>query len=209
MPDGFMVQRVFMYYPNVILAAFLIGFAAALFWLEPPTGWIDYEFWFPVAMYLAFGVLSLMRPPPRAYNLHVWVVVVCCYSIFYVFLFERVGESENETMIRVNELRKLLQIIAQLSILSLGRSFAIFPALRVVKTGMLYGWVRHPVYSLLILADICFIIVQFSWWNLAVALSGILALGYRANIEEAVLSEDPEYGEYMSRVKSRFIPWVY
>ena len=98
---------------------------------------------------------------------------------------------------------------SDLCLLSLGTSFAILPALRTIKTGFLYGWVRHPVYTLYILADMAFVGLFPSVWNLAVALLGAGSFLIRAELEERILRERFDYEEYTRRIRYRFLPGVY
>ncbi len=96
-------------------------------------------------------------------------------------------------------------LVAAVSLWTLGRSFAVLPALRsVVDTGP-YRWVRHPAYAgeLLMLAACC--VASKSWFGGAVM---VLALGLvvvRILAEERLLSTDVRYRAYGKRVTYRLV----
>ncbi|MEO0448460.1 MAG: isoprenylcysteine carboxylmethyltransferase family protein, partial [Verrucomicrobiota bacterium] len=93
------------------------------------------------------------------------------------------------------------------SLLCLGRSFAVIPSLRTVVTRGTYGWIRHPVYlGEMGLAGICA-------WATGHSGSGVLfmgvviAVGWRIRVEEKFLSqESEEYSRYKEAVRWRLIP---
>ncbi len=94
----------------------------------------------------------------------------------------------------------------------LGRNRTIFPkpaaGSQLVRHGV-YRWVRHPLYTSLLLLSLGWA----AWWASGVALLAALALGvfldFKARYEERLLRERfPEYADYARRVR-RFIPGVY
>lgn len=107
----------------------------------------------------------------------------------------------------------LLQLIGILigiiAIVSLNTSFAIVPALREVKTGGLYNIIRHPIYFGYFLTFTCVVLQNFSLLNLIVLMALYATDIYRIKAEEKVLSEDPGYELYKTRVHWRIIPFVW
>lgn len=78
----------------------------------------------------------------------------------------------------------------------------------LVQSGM-YGIVRHPLYSGLILLALAWTIAQLSLSHLVWAIVGILFFNVKASREEAWLTEKyPGYSSYQQHVK-KLIPWVY
>ncbi|ESQ14115.1 MAG: hypothetical protein N838_12830, partial [Thiohalocapsa sp. PB-PSB1] len=79
---------------------------------------------------------------------------------------------------------------------------------QLVQRGV-YAIVRHPLYASLLLAGL-------AWTLYNLSLSHLLALGvcflffdFKANREEAWLTQrHPEYADYARRVH-KFVPWVY
>lgn len=100
-------------------------------------------------------------------------------------------------------------MIAVTGKLSLGRSFGLAPANRgVVSTG-LYRFVRHPIYLGYLLTHVGFALEYPADWNLVVLAAADIALMFRAVCEEKTLALDPDYREYMQKVRWRVMPGVF
>lgn len=100
-------------------------------------------------------------------------------------------------------------VIQLLGISSLARSFGIVPANRGIKTGGLYRFVRHPIYSAYLLSNAGFLINQYSLYN---ALALVVWLGFmvlRVRYEEELLALDSDYAAYMEKTRWRLVPLVY
>lgn len=93
--------------------------------------------------------------------------------------------------------------------LSLGRSFGLIPANRGIVRSGLYRVVRHPIYAGYLVTHVAYLAANPSVWNLAVLVTGALALTARAVCEEATLSRDAGYRDYLSRVRWRMAPGVF
>ena len=77
-----------------------------------------------------------------------------------------------------------------------------------MQTGM-YGIVRHPLYSSILLAEIGYAIGQLSLSHLGAMLLLFSLLNYKASREEIWLSDrHPDYAAYQHRVK-KLIPFVF
>jgi protein-S-isoprenylcysteine O-methyltransferase Ste14 len=100
----------------------------------------------------------------------------------------------------------LVQVWAKLT---LGRSLGLVPAHRGLKISGPYRYVRHPMYAGYLLSHLAFLLVNPTWWNLAV-----YGLAYGLQVprllaEERLLRQDPNYHTYESMVRSRLIPGVF
>ncbi len=100
-------------------------------------------------------------------------------------------------------------VLGLIVLFNLGRSFGILIALRELKANGLYGIIRHPMYFTDILLRIGFVISHFNLLSVIVILVSGPCYVYRALLEERFLSQQPEYREYMQKVKYRFIPFVF
>ena len=96
--------------------------------------------------------------------------------------------------------------IALAAKLSLRRSFGLVPANRGVKSGGAYRFVRHPMYTGYVLNHIGFMLLYFSFWNVAVYAITWVLLYLRAIEEERFLLQDPLYVDYARTVKARIVP---
>jgi len=96
------------------------------------------------------------------------------------------------------------------AIFSLGRSFGIVPSDRGIKTGGLYRYVRHPIYSLYLLSDLIDMIAgKFFWQNALVFLSFILTTYFRTVYEERLLERNPKYSAYKEKTPYRLLPGLF
>lgn len=99
-------------------------------------------------------------------------------------------------------------VLGIVCLLNLGRSFGILIALRRVRTGGLYAWMRHPMYASDLLLRIGYAVARPSAWTLGWTLAGIALYWTRAVMEERFLAQDPEYADYLRRVRWRFLPFA-
>jgi len=203
-----MPQSVYSHVANASLAALLLAIVASWFVRGP----MESEF---AAGYLtlacttsALAGVALLRPPPRRRDQRWWVFGLCILSITYVFGY-RFDTELTEPLRLMIWGRLCLQVLANMMLLSLGRSYAMLPALRGVRTGLFYAWVRHPVYAVYMLADLALVLLQPSLWNAGVASVGFAVFFLRARLEESVLDNDPVYVSYKRAVPWRFVPGVY
>jgi protein-S-isoprenylcysteine O-methyltransferase Ste14 len=104
----------------------------------------------------------------------------------------------------------LAGIIIQLHAkLALGRSFGCVPAHRGLKCHGPYRFVRHPMYAGYLLGHLAFLLMNPTFWNVAVY--GI-CYGFqlpRMLAEERLLEKDPQYRSYQASVRYRLIPGVF
>jgi len=190
-------------WPNVGLAVLLVTLVGYWFWNAPADPAYQIAFVLLGAATVTLAAVALLRPPARNQDARWWVYPLCVLSMIYVvgYRFDNDGPVKLIILGRIS-----LQLVAGLMLLSLGRSYAMLPALREVRTRFLYGYVRHPVYALYMLADLAAVTLQPSLWNAGVAGLGAVVFLARALLEERVLCQDPAYANYMRAVRWRFIP---
>jgi len=99
--------------------------------------------------------------------------------------------------------------LAVLSLVSLGRSFAILPALRKIVRRGAYRVVRHPVYvGELAMVAACGA-ARADALALVVVLAAVAASVARIHAEERLLVKDAEYTEYARDVRWRLVPRIW
>jgi len=80
---------------------------------------------------------------------------------------------------------------------------------RVVSSGP-YAFVRHPMYSGIMLFFVGVPLLLGSWWGVAMAPLFAALFGIRARIEERALVEGlPGYADYAARVRYRLVPGLW
>jgi protein-S-isoprenylcysteine O-methyltransferase Ste14 len=80
---------------------------------------------------------------------------------------------------------------------------------RVISSGP-YAFVRHPMYSGIMLFFVGVPLLLGSWWGVAIAPAFAVLFAIRARIEERALVEGlPDYADYAARVRYRVIPGLW
>jgi len=95
------------------------------------------------------------------------------------------------------------------SLLTLGRSFGIRPALRTLATKGPYHFVRHPMYLAYVLSDIGYNVQEWNLGTIALTLAGWTCLLYRILAEERVLSRDARWRAFVEMVPYRLLPGIW
>lgn len=95
---------------------------------------------------------------------------------------------------------------------ALGRNLTLFPKpadhAKLVQHGI-YSWIRHPLYTAVILAGFGWALVWLSWPALLAAMALLPFFHAKSCREEAFLRQKfPGYREYQSHTR-RFIPGLY
>jgi protein-S-isoprenylcysteine O-methyltransferase Ste14 len=80
---------------------------------------------------------------------------------------------------------------------------------RVVSSGP-YAFVRHPMYSGIMLFFFGVPLLLGSWWGVVIAPVFTVLFAIRARIEERALVEGlPDYADYAARVRYRLVPGLW
>jgi protein-S-isoprenylcysteine O-methyltransferase Ste14 len=102
-------------------------------------------------------------------------------------------------------------LVTAIALMGLGSSLTANPvplAKGTLKTGGLYGAVRHPIYSGILLAAVSFSATSGSLWSLIGTIALIVLFAVKARFEERLLlAAYPGYAAYAARV-GRFVPGV-
>jgi len=153
------------------------------------------------------AILFLVRWQPAAVSTHPGDWLVAMGGTFGAFLFVPVDAHASMTTGSAMVIAGVTMQI--LGLASLNRSFGIVPAVRRVKTGGMYRFVRHPLYASYFVLLTGYVAAHASAWNAAICVFTLACMLARMRREERLLGNDPEYRSYMSRVRYRVLPFVY
>ena len=95
------------------------------------------------------------------------------------------------------------------SLLTLGRSFGIRPAVRQLTTTGPYRVVRHPMYLAYLIADVGYNLQEWNPGTVLLVIAGWASLLYRIRAEERVLAGDAGWQSYAASVRYRLLPGVW
>ena len=168
--------------------------------------------WIYVSQHLLVLGIALVRRPPAArdYSFPTSTAVAVSYTYPYaqvVLLGWVPGEPAWPAAGLV--LVIIAAFLSLASLLSLGKSFGIRPALRRLVTRGPYGVVRHPMYLSYILGDVGYNLQEWNIGTVLLVLIGWTSLLYRIRAEERVLSGAAGWHSYADRVRYRLLPGLW
>lgn len=99
--------------------------------------------------------------------------------------------------------------VAVCSLIYLGRSFAVLPALRTVVVRGPYKFIRHPAYfgELIMIGSCC--ATRMDWIGAGILALNLVMVVIRIRVEESVLRTDDAYLQYSERVRWRLVPGIW
>jgi len=150
--------------------------------------------------------LVIRRDPDETrHTWQTWITTSCgTLAPFLLRPIEATGDVLYGDILQV--IGFVMQIAA---LLSLNRSIGLLPAYRGVKSGGLYSWVRHPLYTAYVITYLGYWINNQSVGNAAIALVGTAFLVMRIYYEEALLLKYAAYTRYAKRIRWRLIPSIW
>jgi len=183
---------------------------------------MSFIFILPVIFFISELALLLFRRSKTARSgsdrhslLFFWVVIPACITAGVMLAKYTAPLSKGPGVIYTGVALVLAGLVIRwLAILQLGKAFTVNVAIagdQQLKTDGLYGIVRHPSYTglLMIVAGLACTLNNL-YAILAIVLPVVPALAYRIHIEEKLLSESfgESYEQYKKQTR-RLIPWIY
>lgn len=78
-----------------------------------------------------------------------------------------------------------------------------------LQTGGPYQWIRHPMYTALLLLMLALVCEEFTYWRGLMWVVLLVDLFLKLRYEEVLLVKNfPEYAEYKTRTH-KLIPWIW
>jgi protein-S-isoprenylcysteine O-methyltransferase Ste14 len=156
-------------------------------------------------------VTMVIRRPPRRVTPNPWYWLLAFVASYWQILI--LGFLQGGRPVVSNWTTTLLAVLGLLVMvwarLSLGRNIGFVPAQRELVSSGAYAFMRHPVYTAVLLTNGAFLLRAFSPLNaLLIGLGIFWFIPVKSLVEEDFLRADPEYADYMQRVKTRWIPFV-
>ena len=150
------------------------------------------------------------RPPKRVTpNPWFWLLAfVASYWSILVMYFLQKGRP-----VAPNWLTDSVAILGILVVIwarfSLGRNIGMVPAQRELVQDGAYAFMRHPIYTGVLLSSTAFVVRAYSPLNiLLVGLGVFWFIPIKSLVEESFLRHDLQYAAYVQKVRARWIPFV-
>jgi protein-S-isoprenylcysteine O-methyltransferase Ste14 len=169
-----------------------------------------YQHWHHGLPLILVATMVFRRAPKRVTpNPWYWLLafVASYWLIFILFMLQK-GRPLAANWIS-DSIAILGLIVVIWARLSLGRNIGFVPAQReLVHTGA-YAFMRHPVYTGMLLTTMAFVLRAYSPLNaLLMGLGVFWFIPVKSLVEEDFLRADPQYAAYMQKVRARWIPFV-
>ncbi len=189
---------------NIIIAAFLSVFVFVSVRQFYATGDVGYIL---VAVNEAvYVVLYLLREHAVATSTSKFDWAIAFSATFLATLLR---PANPYTILIGDTLIVIGTVVNIVSVLYLNRSIGIVPAERSIKTGGIYRYVRHPMYSSGILILFGYLLANVSLANALIVLANTALLCIRAEREELFLSRNELYRAYVANTPWQLLPFVY
>jgi protein-S-isoprenylcysteine O-methyltransferase Ste14 len=154
-------------------------------------------------------VLYFIRHEPKALIEFPFAWFISILATLLPFLYRPSDQVALPELLSMGHYLQMFGMVAMTgSLLSLRGSMGIVPANRGIKSGGLYRYVRHPLYTSELLFFSGYILSNQSIVNVCLLLLLCALQFFRSKIEENFLLKDQAYHLYMTRTPYRFIPGV-
>jgi protein-S-isoprenylcysteine O-methyltransferase Ste14 len=159
---------------------------------------------------LLIATMMIRRPPVRVTpNPLYWLLAfVATYWPLLTLSFIQQGRPLMATWI-TDSLSIVGLLITIWARISLGRNIGFVPAQRQLVTTGAYAYMRHPVYTGGLFLLPSFMLRAYTPRNAVLLMLGLFwFIPVKSLVEENFLRADPQYAEYMRKVRARWIPFV-
>ena len=156
---------------------------------------------------MAVVYFSVTRPMPKESNKSLYDWTIALAGSFIIMLLRPAPQVHDHLPILIAQV--IGMSISLTALFSLNKSFGLVAANRGVKTGGLYGLIRHPIYAGYFLSFGAFLIQNMTLANAVIYGLFVTLELLRVAAEERVLSRDPDYAGYACKTRWRVLPLIY
>jgi protein-S-isoprenylcysteine O-methyltransferase Ste14 len=191
---------------NVLVAASFVVAAMphARHFSRSPADWI-----WTIGAALMAG-MSIVRIAPKAARLDLHAFLSTIFPVFLLPCLLRADRASTGLLAWSGVGFELLGVMfSQLARLYMGRSFGILPGNRGIVSKGPFALVRHPIYAGWFLLTVGYLASYPSWMDGLITLTMLPFMMWRIQLEEGLLSVDPDYQRYRRVVHFRLLPGVY
>jgi protein-S-isoprenylcysteine O-methyltransferase Ste14 len=160
---------------------------------------------------LILVVTMIIRRPPKRVTPNPWYWLLAFVATYWQILVLGLLQQGRPVVANwvTDAIAALSLVIVIWARLSLGRNIGFVPAQRELVHSGAYAYMRHPVYTGGFLAALAFLLRAYSPQNaLLLGLGVFWFIPVKSLVEEDFLRADPQYADYMRRVRARWIPFV-
>jgi protein-S-isoprenylcysteine O-methyltransferase Ste14 len=150
---------------------------------------------------------SVCRPMPKESNRSLYDWTIALMGSYLIMLMRPAPQVHDHLPFLITQV--IGMAISLTGLFSLNKSFGLVAANRGVKTGGLYGVMRHPIYAGYFLSFGSFLIQNITLTNVVIYGVFVTLELMRIGAEERVLSQDPDYAGYARKTRWRVLPFVY
>jgi protein-S-isoprenylcysteine O-methyltransferase Ste14 len=160
---------------------------------------------------LILVVTMVIRRPPKRVTPNPWYWLLAFVATYWQLLV--LGLLERGRALTPNTVTDVIATAGILIViwarLTLGRNIGFVPAQRELVHSGAYAYMRHPVYTGMLLTNAAFLLRAFSPLNaLLLGLGAFWFIPVKSLVEEDFLRTDPQYAQYMRKVRARWIPFL-
>src|ERR1700691_5452793 len=154
------------------------------------------------------AVMSFARFAPRSSTVNLRTVAATGGMLFLPCLTRSTTPSIG-MLATIGLVLELLGVaLTQVARIYMGRRFGILPANRGIVSKGPFRSVRHPIYFGWLILSLGYAMSFTSERNVVLIAMTLPFMVWRIDQEETLLSEDPEYRNYMNRVRYRLWPGI-
>ena len=155
------------------------------------------------------AVLFCVRRPPKLVSRNIPVWIAAYVGTFGASLLRPGGPHSGWLDTGGVVLQGVGIVVCIVSLAALGRSLGLVPAHRGLVTGGVYRFLRHPLYSSYVIAELGYLVQSPRLWNVAVLAIVWACQVARIASEEKLLGGDPAYRAYTVQTRWRLVPGVW